>query len=141
MSPLTLLFLFQHSVSRSPKGNEKRTLLASIRLHCKTAPKPKDEASADTLDLAAGSYKANTVGHVNSCFSSLKARSCSEPPQPRSLRTKELAKWFANLCYVRGKFAHLINHAHKPSEVSWGAKWFHPAYLSGSARIPSLLMQ
>ena len=45
----------------------------------KTAPRPKEEASADTFDFAFGSYSASTVGFVSSSLRALKARSWFAP--------------------------------------------------------------
>ena len=53
------LSLYVRISSQSLKGNAERRLQVSIHLccfsvHSETASKPKDKASAETLDLAAG---------------------------------------------------------------------------------------
>ena len=63
----------------------------------KLTPSPCDEASADTLVLTLGSYRASTVGCVNSSFNLEKALSCSVPQTHERFEDKMFAKWLTYL--------------------------------------------
>ena len=80
----------------------------------RTAPKPYEDASAETLVGTVGLYNTSTVGLVNSY--SIWVNACSWiVPQTHDcmLSTQQFTQWLTKLGQVRCELSQLISHAQK----------------------------
>ena len=75
-----------------------------------TAPRPYEDALADTLVGASGSYSARVVGLDSSSFTSENA---SLWLGPQTHVAKEFSQWLRELCKIGCKLSELVHHPHE----------------------------